>query len=102
MRYQEIAEDLKERKAKVDSPSVAAVMTTEFQLAMGTLLTLFMLLRAFSSLAAVAVGVPLALISIRMAYSKTAFRENDDRFSTLLFYTIVFLVALVVLVGWRP
>jgi len=102
MDYTKIAEDLRKRGSEVSSSSVAAVLTVEFQLMLASLLALLALLRMFSDVVAAVVVIPLAVLSIRLHYSKTAFQENDDRFSTLLFYSIVSLVSVILLVGWRP
>jgi len=102
MDYRKIVEDIKKREAEVTPSSVAAVMTVELQLFLGLLLALFLLARMVSPAAAVVVMIPVTLLSMRLFYSKTAFRENDDRFNTLLFYAILALVSIIVLVGWRP
>lgn len=102
MRYNKAVDDLRECGERVDAASVAAVLTAEFQLYMGLLLMLLLLFRMFSPIAAVILIIPIALFSRRLFYSRTAFRENDDRFNTLLFYVMVTLVSVIILVGWRP
>jgi len=102
--YTKMRNEIIEKQMTADSIGLASILTIHLQTLLGLLLLFFLIARLSSPIiaGALAIWVIYCVWVNQPSPAFKALRENDDRFTTLLFYFILSLTLVVVTVGWRP
>jgi hypothetical protein len=97
--YDKLYEGIK-REGEADAVHLASAAPMEYQSIIAVLLLLHLTVRFISIYAAVFVLAAAIILFKGRVLSFGVVRENDDRFQTLLYYTVLTLSLTIILAGW--
>ncbi len=96
--YSKLLEGLKKRGEKEASHS-ASFFAIEYMSKTALILLVFLIVRWISTPAAVAATIVCAISLRGKTITEGVLRENDDKFQTLLYYTILSLAVIFIVMG---